>query len=73
MYTTFQQTFVYIFHTKCIQNIYKMFVYKVSPIFQQAFVYKMYKKCFYIKHIPHFDKILYKFCIQNLAGIVLVS
>ena len=73
MYPTFQQTFVYILHTKCIQNIYKIFVYKMYPTFQQTFIYKMYRKCWYIKCIPHFDKLLYTFCIQKLDGTVLVS
>ena len=30
----------------------------------------MYTKCLYTKCIPHFDKLLYTFCIQNLAAIV---
>ena len=35
-------------------------------------VYKMYTKRFYTECIPHFDKLLYTFCIQNLAGIVVL-
>ena len=42
------------------------------PIFGQTFVYKMYTNCLYIKCIPRFDKLLYTFCIQNLAGVVLL-
>ena len=40
MYTTFQQTFVYILYAKCIQNVCKMFVYKIYPVFRQTFVSK---------------------------------
>ena len=29
----------------------------------------MYAKCLYTKCIPNFDKLLYIFCIKNLAGI----
>ena len=43
----------------------------MHPTFRQTFVYKMYKKM-YTKYIPHFDKFLETFCIQNLAGIVLL-
>ena len=32
----------------------------------------MYTKCLYTKCIAHCDKLLYTFCIQNLAGIVLL-
>ena len=28
-------------------------------------VYKMYTRCIYTKYIPHFDNLLYTFCIQN--------
>ena len=31
----------------------------------------MYTECLYTKCIPHFDKLLYTFFIQNLADIVL--
>ena len=61
--------FPYKMYTKYIQNV----CVKMYLIFEQTFVYKMYKTCFCIKHIPHFDKLLYIFCIQNLVGIVLVS
>ena len=43
------------------------------PTFRQTFIYKMYRKYLYIKCIPHFDKLLYTFCIQKLDGTVLVS
>ena len=29
-------------------------------------------KCLYTKCIPHFDKLRFTFCLQNLAGIVLL-
>ena len=32
----------------------------------------MYTKCLYTKCIPHFDRLLYTFCMQNLAAIVLL-
>ena len=32
----------------------------------------MYTKCLYKKCIPHFDKLFYTFCIQNLAAVVLL-
>ena len=32
----------------------------------------MYTKCLYTKCIPHFDKLLYTFCMQNLAAIFLL-
>ena len=32
----------------------------------------MYRKCLCAKCIPHFGKLLYTFCLQNLAGIVLL-
>ena len=67
--TNFCIHFPYKMYTKYIQNV----CVKMYLIFEQTFVYKMYKTCFYIKHIPHFDKRLYIFCIQNLVGIVLVS
>ena len=35
-------------------------------------VWILYTKCLYIKCIPHFDKLLYTFFIQNLAGRVLL-
>ena len=37
-----------------------------------SFVYKMYTKCIQnvcIQNVYHFEKLLYTFCIQNLAGI----
>ena len=37
--------------TFCIQKMYKMYATNV---------YKMYTKC-----TPHFDKLLYTFCLQN--------
>ena len=42
-------------------------VYDVHFLYIRTDVYKMYTKC-----IPHFNKLLYTFCIQNLAGIVLL-
>ena len=55
-------------YTKCTQNV----VYKMYPIFGQAFVHKKYTKCLHTKCIPRFSKRLHIFCIQNLAGIVLL-
>ena len=40
-------------------------------IFQQTFVYILYLYKMYTKCISHFNKLLYTFCIQNLADIVL--
>ena len=42
------------------------------PIFRQNVVYKMNTKCIYTKFISHYDKLLYTFCIRNLAGVVLL-
>ena len=33
---------------------------------------KWYTKCLYTKCISYFEKLLYTFCIQNLAGMVLL-
>ena len=38
-------------YTFCMQKLYKMYA---------TDVYKMHTKC-----IPHFDKLLYTFCVQN--------
>ena len=38
------------------------------PTFRQTFVYKMYTKCLYAKCVPHFDKLLYKFCHKKCSG-----
>ena len=51
----------------CIHFVYKMFLYKMYTTFGQTLVYKMYTKC-----IPHFNKLLYTFCVQNLVSIVLL-
>ena len=56
----------------CIQNVYMQNVSHISTNFCIHFVYKMYTKCLYIfkiKCTPHFNKLLYTFCIQNLADI----
>ena len=68
MYPKFRQTFVYILYTFCIQNVYKIFVYKIYSIFRlntfciQNFagivLLILYKQC-----IPTFVKMWYKFCI----------
>ena len=57
-------------NSSCIHNFYdvhflqiRMFVYKMYNIIQNVSI----KKC-----ILHFDKILYIFCIQFLAAIVLI-
>ena len=42
--------------TFCIQKMYKMYTTNV---------YKMYTKC-----TPHFDKLLYTFCLQNQKNYV---
>ena len=42
-------------YTFCIQKLYNMYIIDV---------YKMYTKCIATKCIPHFDKLLYTFCIQ---------
>ena len=68
MYLTFRQTFAYILCTKGIQNIYKMFVYKMYPLFRQI----LYTKCTQNVCIQHFTKRFYTFCIQNLADVVLL-
>ena len=68
MYLTFRQTFVYILCTKGIQNIYKMFVYIMYPLFRQI----LYTKCTQNVCIQNFAKLFYTFCIQNLAGVVLL-
>ena len=70
MYPIFRQTLVYILHTKCIQNVYNMFVYKMYSTFQKNFACQMYTKCLHKTSIPHFHKRLQTFCMQNLAGIV---
>ena len=44
-----------------------MFLYKMYTTFGKTLVYKMYTKC-----IPHFNKLLYTFCVQNLVSIVLL-
>ena len=46
-----------------IENVYKMFVYRIYPTFRQTFVYKMYTKCGYTECIPNFNQFLYTFCI----------
>ena len=43
-------------YTFCIQKMYKMYTTNV---------YKMYTKC-----TPHFDKLLYTFCLQNQKNYV---
>ena len=42
----------------CIQNVYKIFVYKMHPTFRQTFVYILYTKC-----IQKFVEMQYTFCI----------
>ena len=64
MYTIFQQTFVYILYTntKCTQNEYKMFVYKMQPTFRQT----LYTFC--IQNLADIVLlILYTKCIQKLV------
>ena len=58
----------WIWYTNCIHN-----VYGVHFLLIRIDVYKLYTKCLYTKCIPHFDKLLSTFCIQNLAGIVLLT
>ena len=73
--TNFCIHFVYKLYTKCIQNI---SIQNVSHILTNVFiqnvykifVYKMYAKYLYTKCLPHFENILYAFCIQNLVGVV---
>ena len=53
----------------CMQNVCIQTVSHILTIFCINFVYKMCTKCLHAKCIPHFNKLLYIFCIQNLAGI----
>ena len=57
MYPTFRQTLVYILYTKCMRNVYNMFVYKMYLTFQKTFAYQMYTKCLHKTSIPHFHKL----------------
>ena len=59
-------------YTICMQNVYKMFLYEMYLTFRQNFVYKIHTTRFSTKCIPHLGKLLCTFCIQNLAGRVLV-
>ena len=51
-----------------------MFVYNMYSTYRQtflSFVYKIYTKCIQnvcMQNVYHFGKLLYTFCIQNLAG-----
>ena len=77
IYPTFPQTFVYILHTKCIQNV----AFKMHSIFRQTFVYILDTKfswhssfdCRNVAYILYTtalyisaEYILYNFCIENL-------
>ena len=62
---------IYILYQFCIQIVFIMFMmYTFWPI--RIDLYKTYTKCLYTKCNPHYGKLLYWFCIQNLAGIVLL-
>ena len=56
----------------CIDFVYKMFLYKMYTTFGQTLICKMYTKRLYTQCIPHFNKLLYTFQVQNLASIVLL-
>ena len=68
IYPTFQ-IFVYILYTKCIQNVYKMFVYKMYPTFQQSFVYILYTKFSWHSSFDFVYKMYTKAC-QNVVYIL---
>ena len=63
--------FLYFLYTKFMQNVYK-YLYTKCSTFRQRFVYKIHTKCLYTKCTPYFENLLYTFCKQNLAGIVLL-
>ena len=54
-------------YTNYIQNF-----YDVHFLLVRIDEYTMYTKCFYTKCIPHFENVLYMFCKQSLAAIVLL-
>ena len=58
--------YICILYGFCMQIVYKMFM-MYTFWYITIDVYKMHTKCLYKKCIPHFDKLLYTKCIQNVC------
>ena len=65
---------LFVHQNSCVQNVYKMFVYKIYPTFPQSFVYILHTKCIqnvafkmYSTFRQTFVYILHTKCIQNVA------